>query len=198
MMKRNSWVPIAGLLLLLPVQAAGQGYAPKSELYAGMDILIQSDRLIDTGDLGTGLRLSYTRFLTSYFGLETDLGAYTSKGGIDPLIARASFSSQFYMGGPRVVKRWRWFAVHAHGLFGVNHEKVDPGIFNPILPAVTNTAFSWSTGGGVDFNITKKWGVRIFQVDIGRTKLPNALFGDPLVMRTTFVSGVSYKWGNLN
>ena len=187
----------AVLLCFAGVEARAQAYAPSSELYVGMSVLIQSDRLIDTGDLGVGVDVSYTRFLTGNFGLMFNGAAYTSAGALDPLLPTADFTSQFVMAGPRVVKRWNRFAAHAHGLAGMNHEKTDPGIFDPLLPAVTNTAFTWSVGGGFDLNITKNVGIRLFQVDIGRTNLPNALFGDPVVMRTTFITGVSIKWGDL-
>jgi hypothetical protein len=187
------------MLCFFSVEARAQNEVlPRHEVYVGMDWLVQSDRLLFANDVGVGVDGSYTYFLNPHFGLMVNGASYTSVNNPIALIPGARFDSQFFMGGPRVVHRWERITVHGHVLLGMNHESLDPGILSPLLPKISNSGFAWSTGGGVDYNITKNWGWRLFQLDVGRNQAPaGSLLGDPLVTRTTILTGIIYKWGDV-
>ncbi len=98
------------------------------------------------------------------------------------------------MGGPRVVKRWRWVTLNFHGLGGVSHYTLDPFFF---IPGESGTRPAWSVGGGVDLNFNREWGMRLLQVDVTRVHTSDPTLFDP-VGRGTFLLGVVYKWGDVD
>jgi hypothetical protein len=96
---------------------------------------------------------------------------------------------QDYLFGPRfyfskAFSNPRW-VPYAHLLFGVSRQNAD--ITGG--PENSDTAYSWSFGGGAEYHFTSKWGVRA-RADVFRTH-----FLDDSQTHGRFGGGVLYIWG---
>ncbi len=70
-----------------------------------------------------------------------------------------------FLFGPQLNYRMEKATVFAHALFGGNRLGIN-AIGDPIdTPAVSDTAFGMAIGGGLDYNIGKKFAIRVGQFD---------------------------------
>lgn len=77
-----------------------------------------------------------------------------------------------FMAGPRVSYPWHRLAPFAQIFFGGAHGSDS---YFPSGTSFSTSASSWAfkTGGGLDINLTRRFAVRVFDVDYLRTALPN-------------------------
>jgi len=77
-----------------------------------------------------------------------------------------------YEAGPRISWSEHRFVPYGQVLFGGAHASDS---YFPTETSFTTSASSWAltTGGGLDFNLTRRFAVRILDVDYLRTALPN-------------------------
>ena len=75
-----------------------------------------------------------------------------------------------FLFGPRLTLHNGRIAPFVHVLFGVSRLRADSG-----GPVLTANAFTLAAGGGVDLRITRRWSVRMFQIDYLRREF----FGEP-------------------
>lgn len=96
---------------------------------------------------------------------------------------------QDYLVGPRfyfsrALSNQR-FVPFAHVLFGVSHQSSDV----TGGPSDSDTAYSWDAGGGIEYHISSKWGVR------GRADVFRTHFLDDSQTHMRYGAGVVYVLG---
>lgn len=144
--KQMRHIVIALLLTLfvVVVSAGAQDY-PAGEVFAGFS-------LVD-GDSPNlyGWQASGASNITEQIGMVADFGGqYDSVGGVD-------VSSHQFMAGPRVRTRpSRWMGF-GHALFGLH--RVGVSGFG------ADNGFGMGLGGGVDLMTSRRFGIRVFQLD---------------------------------
>jgi hypothetical protein len=107
---------------------------------------------------------------------------------------RIATDAQNFQGGPRFffprAFRQPKLVPFAHLLFGVSRESTDfeLGPNDADLGSSTDTNWSWSLGGGVDYWFNKKWAVR------GKIDLLKTHFQDTSQTKARFAVGASYNF----
>lgn len=110
-----------------------------------------------------------------WFGIKADIGgnygtpiSASSGSGITGLPGLSSYS---YLFGPVFSAHSNRFTPYVHTLFGVNRtslhstNNLSDGTTTISLPEVTDSAFAMALGGGIDYNVTKRFGLRLGQFD---------------------------------
>ena len=160
-------------------------YTPAVELFGGYSFVRFRPRTIAPGPTTVSEDLNFhggsvaaTYNVNNWFGLTADaFGQYHFKTtGLTSNIYSYMFGPQF----SRHSEKWHPFV---HALFGGAHLTESPSVTptssnfaNVLLATGTNheNAFATALGGGVDFNATKHFGIRLFQGEYFLTKFNDA------------------------
>lgn len=141
-----------------------------------------------------------------WFGIKADIGgnygtpiSASSGSGITGLPGLSSYS---YLFGPVFSAHPSdKFTPYAHALFGVNRtslhstDNLSDGTTTTSLPGVTDSAFAMALGGGIDYNVTKRFALRLGQFDYLYTGHDLNTIGNNLVGPGTF-SGLDTHQNN--
>ena len=139
-----------------------------------------------------------------WFGVVADFsGNYgtpvtaSSSSGITGLPGASSHSFLF---GPVFSAHTSKATPFVHTLFGVNRASLNStstltGLPITSLPSLTDSAFAMALGGGLDYNFTKRFGVRLGQFDYLYTKHDLNAIGNNLLGPGTF-SGLDTHQNN--
>src|SRR5579864_1036989 len=103
--------------------------------------------------------------INKWLGAVADFSGHYGTPAEDPTIpASVSGSIHNFLFGPQINIRGAKAKGFVHALFGVNRVKLDA---SPSFgtPEFTDNAFGMAIGGGVDYNLTKRFGVRVGQFD---------------------------------
>lgn len=152
-MKRFLLLAAALVLLALPVMAQD---APTAEIFGGYQYTRINPGSPATAQNYNGWDASLTGFMgdSKMFGLTADVsGAYKSFGGV-------STSDHFFLFGPTIAGHGK-LSPFAHTLFGISHYSV---------AGVTDNAFAWALGGGLDVQATQHVSIRLAQFDYLMTR----------------------------
>jgi len=155
-----------------------------------------------------GLNLSLTRNFHKYFGAKFDYSLHLREDNFTRPAGSGTVDStvQNFLGGVQIKDNSEdgpRFKPFGHALFGIAVQKID--LDSPQLPAVfgitdfhvNETSFAMAFGGGVDIRLSKRFDVRVVQLDwniINRgaqqtgillVPTPHAAVGSPFVIPGT-------------
>jgi opacity protein-like surface antigen len=160
-MRKIAW------LLALALCSAGSAQArpdehPTVELFGGPS-LMRNGVTAPSFSLYGGWQAQGSYNFNSHFGMTTDFGGqYRSISG-------TRVSQYEYLFGPRVMTRIQRVKLFGHGLVGANTFRVS---------GQSTTGFAAGVGGGLDYEVSRHFAVRVIQADYLRTRLSNAWFHD--------------------
>jgi opacity protein-like surface antigen len=210
------------LTILMPSLGVGQDSTSKVQVFGGYSLLhldtgglngTTLDTALSSVGLGVAPNLNGWEIQIQYnvkpmFGIVADFGGnygslFTSPSGGFGLPSTNSYSFLF---GPVVQSRAGKLKPFAHALFGANRLNDSQG---PIAVPVSNssvvlgptgnatdTAFSMALGGGVDYNLTSRFGLRLGQLDYLYTGHNMNTFANTSFQVTTF-AGLAAHENNL-
>src|SRR5579862_1607350 len=182
---RHIFLTVAALLALSGVAAAqgpsgtgsGSGRSSKHSSFSSSDLSrwqlsigYQYNRINLTGvPFNTdGANVTLTRFLTSWFGLDAQLGAgFHGNTGTTTFPPNLGVHSLFFGGGPRVaIRAWSRFEPWIHATAGLQDFRFTQtaGILG------SNHGFGLTAGGGMDIRLSEHVGLRK-EADIIETNL---------------------------
>ncbi len=137
-----------------------------------------------------GWYASFDRNLFSWIGFEVEgMGVYKNQG-----VVTGNMRVYSFMGGPRIYPlRHRKFTPFGHVLYGVAILRNTVGPFGGFAQTTsTNDVKSWEAGGGFDYNVSRHWGIRIFEFDFGSSNFTGGSASQG-VKRITV--GIVYRFG---
>jgi len=209
-------VGLCGLLALFAVPAMAQDQPPADQnqppaaqtapakvkrIYVTPKFEISGGYTLRTYYATTGATLdmngwfgSFDDNLKSWLGVEAEgTGARKNQGGLN------TGNAEIYtlLGGPKIFPfRHHKLTPYGHFLFGLGYyENVVPPYGG--YPGTTNTyaVYAWQAGGGIDYNLSRHWGIRVVQVDFGSANFyPNtANYTNRGTHRVSF--GFVYRFG---
>ena len=145
-----------------------------------------------------------TVFFLNHFGVRADLQGYNStnqcpaaSSGLTNCVNSNLFT---YMFGPVAKYRFHRFEPFADALFGGAHSNFYKSACtaNTVLYEGTNadtTAFSMAFGGGVDFEATHRFSLRLFDADYVRTGFGNNfILGNSAQSNFRVQTGVQFRF----
>jgi hypothetical protein len=145
---------IAALLVSVSFAPLPAQENPSMEIYGGYSV--ETLRAPDGGcSRYSGWTAAFARRLFWKVSLAADLGGHY--GREFEVVDNRVHTLQV---GPRLTLHDGRISPFVHVLLGVSRLTSDSG-----GPVFTANAFSWSGGGGVDLRVTRRWSVRIFQID---------------------------------
>ncbi|MDD5543379.1 MAG: hypothetical protein PHX83_09405 [Acidobacteriia bacterium] len=146
-MRKLLWLGLVAILVM-PLSLLAQDY-PKAEIFGGY-----SFQHVEGGTNLNGWNASLAGNLNNWLGVVADFGGYYG-----------DFNDHTFMFGPQISYRGdERFTPFFHALFGGAHDS------GGLLEAKGSTAFAMAIGGGIDYNASKNFAVRIIQVDYLMTR----------------------------
>jgi opacity protein-like surface antigen len=137
-----------------------------------------------------GWYLSADYNLKSRLGVEAEaMGVYKDQG-----IILGKTSIYHFLVGPKIYPLGhRKLTPFGHVLLGAaRYSNTTPPYGGYASSTRTATAYAWEAGGGLDWNLSRHWGVRLVQVDFGSANF----FGSPSVRGSRrIVAGFVYRFG---
>ncbi len=125
--------------------------APKAEVFGGYQYTSVDFGADTSRESFNGWNGALSGFFNNNFGITADFsGAYKSISGTDVKL-------HTYMFGPTLRAPMDKATVFAHALFGGAHVSASG--------ASGESAFAYAFGGGLDFNASKNFGIRVGQFD---------------------------------
>lgn len=169
------------LTLLCSLIAYAQSDTPKADLFAGYaygSIDADLDR-ISTHGFG----ISLTGNLSRTLGIT---GEYTyGRGDVDLSFGNnfidTDLTTHLFLAGPRLHARGERVTGFAHALFGVTKSDIDISVPGLNLD-LDETNFAMGFGGGVDYNLSDKFAIRIVQADYIPVKVDGGWLHNARVM----------------
>lgn len=141
-------------MLILPLSALAQE-APKAEVFAGYSFL---RTFVETGEVGVdginshGFNGSIAGNISKHFGIVGDFGFYRAS------ILGVGINTTTYLFGPRISGRSGKVDPFVHALFGGARASVPDA-------SISDNAFAFAIGGGLDIKASDSVAFRIAQVD---------------------------------
>ena len=160
-MKRSTW--LFGLVFLLAGTAHAQAEKyPTVEVFGGPSVM-RNGATAPSFSLYGGWQAQASYNFNSHVGVTTDFGGqYRSISG-------SRVSQYEYLFGPRFTARANRATLFAHALVGANTLRASGRSTN---------GFAWAVGGGLDYNVSQHFSIRMIQADYLRTRLSNSWFND--------------------
>lgn len=157
------------LALCLPLAASAQEVAPKVEIFGGYSYL-RADAV--NGINAHGFNTSLAGNITKHVGIVGEFSRFTNSESVPiPGAFNLTVNSNVltYLFGPRIVLHRGKAEPFVHALFGGARENFKfPG--RPAAP-VTNNAFAFALGGGLDVKVNDNFAIRVAQIDYLGDKL---------------------------
>jgi opacity protein-like surface antigen len=154
-MRRAICAACVALLLLAAAPAWAQDEVPKVEVFGGYSWA--------GGDFH-GWGASVTGNVNRWFGLTADFSGHYSDG--EPGFVRERQRAHNFLFGPRLSLRRKRTNAFAYALFGgvrFRDEVSVPSV--GFLESASDTGLSMAFGGGLDVSLTRRLGLRTFQID---------------------------------
>jgi opacity protein-like surface antigen len=148
----------ACLVLLAAASAPAQGEVPKAEVFGGYSWA--------GGDFH-GWGASVTGNVNRWFGVTADFSGHYSDG--EPGVVRERQRAHSFLFGPRLSLRRKRTTAFAYALLGGVHFRDEVSV--PALGfkgSASDAGFNLALGGGLDVNLTRRVGLRAFQLDYMR------------------------------
>lgn len=141
-MRRILWISVFAVLCALP----GLAQDSKVDVFAGYSFLHTSPGSGLPSANASGWEGSLTYNWNRWLGLTADIDGHYC----------CDASLHNFLFGPQINFGHEKLSPYVHGLFGVSHGSAS---------GVTDNAFAFALGGGLDYKVTDRIGVRIAQVD---------------------------------
>jgi opacity protein-like surface antigen len=153
------------LALCLPLAASAQEAPPKVEIFGGYSYL-RADTV--NGVNAHGFNTSLAGNITKHVGIVGEFSRLTNSESVPILIPNfpnitVNTNVLTYLFGPRIVLHRGKAEPFVHALFGGARENLKvPG--RPFAP-VTDNAFAFALGGGLDVKAHENFAIRVAHVD---------------------------------
>jgi len=184
-----------GILLACAALPARAQITPKYEISGGYQYMAYYSSSGASRVNMNGADGSFTYNYYRWLGATADVsGGYNRQSSTDPGINGASTTVFTYMVGPRFYPLGhRKLTLFGEALFGGGYLRAgEPAV--PPFPkqTLTNTAFAWAAGLGVDYSIKDHWAFRL-QADYVSTRFFSSTAGSQGNERA--VAAVVYRFG---
>lgn len=166
------------LVVAVPSLVVGQNEEKKYEVFGGYSFLTtdvqESGTPIDRFNGLDGVNAAVTRYFTKRFGITGDFSAHfrNDTQNITGGTVRFKSRSFSYMAGPHFsFKNRSRFTPFVHALAGASNNRFSyrataTGATTPAADVKTTvTDFVLALGGGLDVRVSKRVGLRLFQID---------------------------------
>jgi opacity protein-like surface antigen len=159
---------LMGLLLLVCVTAKAQDTS-KAEVFGGYTYLRFNPGQGDTSiNLNGGIG-SFAYNLNSMFAVEGEFAGYHASNIENSGLSLTNIS---YMFGPKVYKSIGKITPFGHVLFGGAHATVSGD------GSSSSNAFALAVGGGVDYNVSRRFAIRFGELDYVYTRFTSINTGN--------------------
>ena len=186
---------LALVTLLCAADAAAQiGSTPRVEIAGGYSY-VRSRTVTSLGFNMHGGSGSVAVNVNDWLGLVADIGHQTT-GNVPPPGSGFTLNTTSYLFGPRISYRRERVTLFAHELLGGSHAGgtlYTQGFQQTSAPPSAQNSFAMALGGGVDYNITRRFAIRTVQADWLYTLFPNGAANRQSSLRLTF--GVVFRFG---
>jgi opacity protein-like surface antigen len=149
------------LALCLPLAASAQEVAPKVEIFGGYSYL-RADIL--DGVNAHGFNTSLAGNITKHIGIVGEFSRFDTSTSIPTQVLGLSVNVNSnvltYLFGPRIVLHRGKAEPFVHALFGGAR-----GYYKIPTAEVTDNAFAFALGGGLDVKVNNNFAIRAAQVD---------------------------------
>lgn len=159
---RNALLAVVCLLCLSALSVAQD--VPKAEVFGGYSYL-RFNPGGGTSFNNNGWNASLTGNLNKWLGFTGDFG-----GTYNGLATGVNSNLHTYMFGPKLTYRRDKIAPYVHVLFGGAHSSLTAAGFG----SSSSNAFSFATGGGVDYKVKDRISLRLVQLDYLNTRFADA------------------------
>ncbi|MFY9611619.1 MAG: outer membrane beta-barrel protein [Blastocatellia bacterium] len=179
------------LCLLLANPCLAQSGHPLVETFAGFSYARADadDRDFNRNLYGWNGSLSVNA--NRKFGFTVDASGHYQ----DNIVARSRFFT--LLAGPRFTARNENATTFAHILLGGTHQHESVNTLTDQFTFSAN-AFVIAIGGGVDLNVTPRFGVRVVQAEYLLTKFNNAASGNSIQHNARVGIGIVFKFAERN
>ena len=183
-------IPLA-LLLILTLNIGAMAQRTKLEVFGGYSMESITPCGIGCRESETafpmtnfnGWNASLTGYLYKSVGVTADFsGHYASHIVFDPVVGGHRYS---YLFGPSYGFRGRVGTLFVHALFGQISQEWNQ------LSNLNYRKFAWAAGGGLDVNVSRRFSMRLVQLDYERSSVPS--FGTSQAAQS--VIGLRYSGG---
>ena len=165
-MKKLSF--LASLVFLcLPLAVSAQEVAPKVEIFGGYSYLrADTGAIVIESVSAHGFNTSLAGNITKHIGIVGEFSRFTvSQGFTASVVGRVNVDTNVvtYLFGPRITPHRGKVEPFVHALFGGAREnnKLSGGMVNEL----TENAFAFALGGGLDIKVNDNFAIRVAQVD---------------------------------
>jgi opacity protein-like surface antigen len=188
MRRMKKWAGLLALFALFGWPTRAQ-VTPAYEIAGGYMYL----RYYPTGGSRIGMNgwnASFDYNFKRWLGLEGEVaGSYKNQG------VNGKSDIYTFLAGPKIYPwKHRKLTPYAHLLFGAGRYKITfpppPGF--PSSSTLSDTAFAFAGGGGVDYKFSKNWAARVAQFDYEATRF---FGGSPGQRNYRFSAGIVFYYG---
>jgi len=158
----KKWALRCGALLVFAGHASAQDH-PWGEVFGGYSYVRVNPGNGFPGESFNGGSGSFSFNPTPWLGIVSDFGGYHWSG------EGSDFTVFSYLFGPKIAFRQAPFTPFVQALFGgvrLSGTECDSG-----CGSGSNTGFATALGGGVDWNVSNHFGLRLVQAEYVLTKL---------------------------
>ena len=164
------------LAICLPLAASAQEVAPKVEIFGGYSYL-RADAVTNPTGVGTSIRAhgfntSLGGNITKHIGIVGEFSRFTeSEGFTISVLGRINVDSNVvtYLFGPRITPHRGKVEPFVHALLGGARE--NDKLSGGVVAELTENAFAFALGGGLDIKVNDNFAIRVAQVDYLGDKL---------------------------
>ena len=155
------------LAICLPLAASAQEVAPKAEIFGGYSYLrADTGAIVIESVSAHGFNTSLAGNITKHIGIVGEFSRFTvSQGFAASVVGRVNVDTNVvtYLFGPRITPHRGKVEPFVHALFGGAREnnKLSGGMVNEL----TENAFAFALGGGLDIKVNDNFAIRVAQVD---------------------------------
>ena len=161
------------LAICLPLAASAQEVAPKAEIFGGYSYLrTDAGAIVINSVSAHGFNTSLAGNITKHIGIVGEFSRFTASTGFAvSVLGRINVDSNVvtYLFGPRITPYRGKVEPFVHALFGGAREndKFSAGFGGEL----TENAFAFALGGGLDIKVNDNFAIRVAQVDYLGDKL---------------------------
>ena len=174
---------------------AGMAEDSKMELFAGYSYLHSNTVFNGQSVHFHGASFSGTFHLNSWFGVVGDVGVYHA-GNVD---SQFSLNVSSFQAGPQIrLPNWHRLTPYAQFLVGGGHAGgtlYTSSLGAGLAPIGTNNSFLYTVGGGVDYRLTNRIGIRIAQAEYLHSEFLNGSVTGHVQNNLRLSTGVIFKFG---
>jgi len=161
------------LAICLPLAASAQEGAPKVEIFGGYSYLRADTGAIVIDSVSAhGFNTSLAGNITKHIGIVGEFSRFTvSEGFTVSVLGRINVDSNVvtYLFGPRITPHRGKVEPFVHALLGGARE--NDKLTGGLVDELTENAFAFALGGGLDIKVNDNFAIRVAQVDYLGDKL---------------------------